>query len=122
MRTRLFTSSLVVCLLASLSALSQNRGTLTGVVLDQVGAVLPGVAVTIDGPERRKGITNEKGEFSFVGLMPGEYQIRLELPGFQTLVSTARLNAGSSRKLTLQMSVATLQESVAGQRGAGPGC
>ena len=40
---------------------------------------------------------------------------RLELPGFQTLVSTARINAGSSRTLTLQMSIASLQESIAAE-------
>lgn len=58
-------------------------GTINGKVVDEQGAVLPGVTVTLTG---RQGavptVTDERGEFRFVGLNPGVYEVKAELAGF----------------------------------------
>ena len=60
---------LVGCAAANAQSLT---GTIAGKVTDEQGGVLPGVTVTLTG---RTGaqvtVTDEKGEYRFVGLTPG---------------------------------------------------
>ena len=72
MRTRLFASLVVVSFLVSLGSAAQERGSLSGVVVDAQGAVLPGVTVLIEGPERRGTVTDERGAFVFTALVPAD--------------------------------------------------
>ena len=48
-----------------------DRGGVAGIVIDQSGAVLPGVTVTLSGPEQRKTVTDAMGVFSFENVLPG---------------------------------------------------
>ncbi len=58
-------------------------GTVLGKVLDQQGAILPGVAMTLTGPRGAVTVTtDEHGEFRFVGVAPATYVLKAELSGF----------------------------------------
>jgi hypothetical protein len=63
-------------------------GTISGIVVDASGAVLVGAKVTLSN-ERTKGIrtlaTNDSGRFTFAGVQPDVYTIKVEQQGFQTL-------------------------------------
>jgi Ca-activated chloride channel homolog len=120
MRTRAFASLVVVSLIMALGAAAQSRATLSGTVVDNTGAPLPGVTVVAEGPERRTVITNERGVFAFVGLSPGTYQLQFTLLGFSTLSVSATIAAGESRRLTFTMQTGALQETIAvtGETGA----
>lgn len=78
----------VSVLLGSLSgiAVAQTQsGTITGVVTDEQGSVLPGVLVSIGSPvliRPQSTVTNDRGVYSFIALPPGEYLVRFELTGF----------------------------------------
>lgn len=83
-----------VCLLAFLlfisplvpAAFAQTAGTITGVVTDGSGAVLPGVAVTARQTDTglvRSAVTNETGRYAIASLQPGTYEVRAELAGFK---------------------------------------
>src|SRR5688572_26153518 len=85
MRTRMFASLTIVCLLLSFGVTAQDRGTISGVVVDGQGAVLPGVSVIAAGPDRRTTVSGTRGEFAFAGLLPGVYELRFVLSGFTTL-------------------------------------
>src|SRR5581483_460667 len=85
------------CCLLALSLLlltSQGRAqgttaTVSGVVKDQSGAVLPGATITVthlDTGLARTAVTGTKGEFRVINLPPGAYQVQAELSGFQTEV------------------------------------
>jgi Ca-activated chloride channel family protein len=111
MRTRVFASLVVVCLLV-VFGIAQDRATLTGVVVDAGGAVMPGVTVTLDGIERRSAITNERGVFTFVGLLPGTYRLQFTLAGFRTLTSSVHVKPGANPQAKYTMVVAGLQESI----------
>jgi Ca-activated chloride channel family protein len=91
---------------------AQERGLIAVTVTDNSGAVLPGVTVTIAGPDARKCVTNERGICAFVGVMPGAYTITVELIGFTTMQHALTLNAGGSERVKLAMSVGTLSETV----------
>ena len=58
-------------------------GTIAGKVADEQGGVLPGVTVTLTGRTgSQTTVTDEKGEYRFVGLSPGPYEVKAELSGF----------------------------------------
>ena len=65
------------------------QGTLTGVVKDASGAVLPGVTVEASSPalieKVRSVVSDDTGQYRIVDLRPGIYSVTFELPGFSTV-------------------------------------
>ena len=63
------------------------QGSLTGVVKDTSGAVLPGVTVEAASPalieKVRSVITDGTGQYRIVDLRPGTYTVTFTLPGLQ---------------------------------------
>ena len=121
MRTRVAASIAVVLSIAvtvGFSAASgvglttSDFGLIAGTVTDESGYALPGVTVTLSGPERRTATTNERGEFRFAGLLPGSYDLRAELAGFRISVTKVTVIAGRTERLGVRMHVAGLQETV----------
>ena len=71
-----------VCVVRPLAAQTQT-GTVEGKVVDQQGAVLPGVNVTLTGPRgSQTTVTDAEGSFRFVGVTPATYSLKAELAGF----------------------------------------
>lgn len=80
---------------------------LSGTVVDQAGAVIPGATVTARDPSTgfsRNTTTNSAGEFKLINLPPSTYDITAEAKGFKkTVVSAVRLTVGQAAELTLLM-------------------
>ena len=71
------------------TALAQAvNSTITGVVRDTSGAVLPGVTVEAASPalieKVRSAVTDGDGLYRIVDLRPGEYTVTFTLTGFKT--------------------------------------
>ena len=67
----------------------QTTGTLSGVVQDETGGVIPGAEVTAVNTgtaSARTVISDDEGRYRISQLAPGTYEIRAELTGFQTAV------------------------------------
>src|SRR3954454_328773 len=63
-----------------------QTGNLYGTVTDDKGAALPGVTVTLSGQGAPQvQVTNAQGQFRFLGLAPGSYDLKAELEGFSTI-------------------------------------
>src|SRR5438128_12060369 len=82
-----------VLVLMSVPLVAQNTsGSITGVVQDATGAVIPGAQVTLinqeQGAEARQTITNEAGIYLFSALPGATYTVTVELPGFKTYKKT----------------------------------
>jgi hypothetical protein len=87
--------SLVTLLVAFLSvaptlatpAIAQSTtGTITGVVTDTSGGVIPGVTVTVTSQATgltRTAVTDSGGRYAVPGLPPGAYELKTELAGFK---------------------------------------
>ena len=79
----------VLCLLAIVPASALAQGTITGVVKDTSGAVLPGVTVEASSPaliERvRTAVTDGSGQYRIVDLRAGEYAVTFTLTGFSVV-------------------------------------
>jgi hypothetical protein len=73
-------------LLTAGAAHAQVTGTITGLVTDPAGAVLPNATVTLTNQATgvaRESTTNQQGVFVFTPLNPGTYRITVEAPGFR---------------------------------------
>ena len=79
------------------------QSTFTGVVKDQSGAILPGVAVEASSPalieKSRSTVTDERGAYKIIDLRPGNYSLSFSLPGFRTLKRDVELPSGRDRRL-----------------------
>lgn len=113
-----FLTFLAIVLLLAPVAFSQSRdtGAVGGVVTDDQNAPLPGVSVAISGANLmgvRTSVTDVNGEFRFPALPPGEYQIKVELQGFGTVVQEKiRVTTTATLALTIQMKPAAVNEEV----------
>jgi hypothetical protein len=78
---------MALLLVAGGAAFAQlQTGNLYGKCLDQQGAALPGVTVTLDtGAAQDVQVTNAQGEFRFLGLPPATMKLKAELQGFGTV-------------------------------------
>lgn len=84
-----FSVLLLLQLVASVLSQSGASGTLTGVVRDQNGANMPGVAVTLRNlgtGATRTVTTNDEGRWMVPALSVGTYEVTYELAGFKKLV------------------------------------
>lgn len=86
MRRVKFAIAGILLLAATTTAQRPPAETLTGSVVDSSNNVLPGVTVTLTGPERRFVTTDDKGTFAFSALPRGEYELRAKLTGFRTVI------------------------------------
>jgi len=106
---------LSVLLIASVN-FAAEKGTLKIIVVDDEGAVLPGVSLTLSGPVMmgdKTLITNVVGEVLFINLTPGVYQVESSLEGFQSKVSE-RIEISLDRQTLVQIEInpAIIEESV----------
>src|ERR1017187_6681241 len=89
----------IMALAATLPAPAQiTRGSISGLVVDSSGSVVPGASVTLTETETNVGTrakSESDGLFLIAGLLPGVYSIKVEAGGFKTLVKTnLNLSAG----------------------------
>jgi hypothetical protein len=101
----------LVLILTCGPAAAQQRGSITGTVLDAGGLVLPGATVTVT--EQNTGFTREvvsesDGKYLVPNLDPGMYTVTVALPGFVAIKRTD-LTMSAGAEITLN---ATLQVGV----------
>ena len=93
-------------------------GSLEGVLRDSRGLVLPGVTVSLSGPEiigYRAATTDVDGRYRFPALPPGTYTLTCERLGYQTLRREGIvMAAGQPVALALALAPAALPEETGG--------
>src|SRR5437879_645458 len=90
MKTVVRTVALTFMVVASaIHALAQSStARLTGSAIDESGAVVPRVQISVIDVERRierRSATNDEGLFSVLSLPPGHYSLTAERAGFSTV-------------------------------------
>src|SRR5215470_17458756 len=81
---------LLTSLLSAGTAFAQSvsSGVIEGTIKDESNLVLPGVTITISSPSLQVGsstqVSDASGNYKFVDLPAGTYQLKAELPGFST--------------------------------------
>lgn len=115
--TSLATGLLGILLGAGIAvAQTDQTGALRVGVVDADGAALPGVrvdATRADGDLRRVAVTDAEGRALLTGLLPGDYDVSAQLEGFATTRQEGvAVNAGSTVRLSLELSLGTITEAV----------
>lgn len=103
-------------ILASLSFAQRQTGSLHGKVVDREGNPLPGATVTISGPSLLgvdNYVTSDTGLFRFPSLLPGEYEVKVEMPGFKILTRRGIIiSVGKTTEVTLELEQSAVEEEV----------
>jgi hypothetical protein len=112
---RLILGAVLTVALAS-PAFAQQRGSISGKVVDPANLALPGATVTVTEQNTgftRTAVTAETGTYLIPNLEPGTYTITVELPGFTELKQVdIALVAGSAITIDQKMQVAGVQETL----------
>jgi len=107
---------LAVFLLNAPNAVAQvDRATLSGVVRDTGGGVVPGATVTVTNLATNiesHQVTSETGSYQVVNLVPGRYQVDVELTGFKKSTQVVALEVSQRARLDVELAVGALSETV----------
>jgi hypothetical protein len=109
-------SLLVVFLFASVAHGQSPQATISGIVTDSTGAVVPGVQVTAINPvtaQRTTAVTNDQGFFVLTQLAIGAYTIEAEKAGFKKFVrQDLTLTTGATVALDIQLEIGATSDTV----------
>src|SRR5438445_7357961 len=116
MRRHVFGAALAWLLACATGLAQQTTGNLTGRVVDQQGAAVPGATVTAKSPSTgftRTEASDAEGLYRLAALPVGIYEVTAELSGFQTVSKKdVEVNVSQIVAIDFQMKVAALAETV----------
>src|SRR5437867_4097766 len=98
-------ATLVITLLTAPGALAQvHTGNLFGRVVDVQQKRVPGVTVTLSGiGAPQLFATDREGNFRFLALAPGRYELKTELEGFNTVRRAVDVNVALNAELVITL-------------------
>ncbi len=103
-------------LLWSVSASAQNTGSITGVVKDSTGGVIPGADVIVTNTQtgvEARTVSSTDGAFQFPSVVPGSYLVAAELSGFKkNTTKPFELHVGDRLTFDLGLEVGGASEEV----------
>lgn len=98
-------------------ALAQlSTASVTGVVRDSSGSIVPQVKITlqnVDTSVQHVAQSNNSGNYVFLSITPGKYTLQAEAPGFEiSKIPTFELAVNQTATIDLTMQVGTVQQSL----------
>jgi Carboxypeptidase regulatory-like domain/TonB dependent receptor-like, beta-barrel len=115
MRSHVFLPVILILVMTGLAQGQENTtGSITGRIVDAQNLPVPGASVTVITPQgSRTFVTDNDGRFFAPFLTPGQYEVKVELSGFQPLDrQNIQVQLGQRVELTLPLKVGGLSESV----------
>lgn len=111
-----FVSVVFACVLF-LPSIAHGQASVTGVVRDASGAVLPGVTVEAASPvlieKVRSAVTDGGGQYRIVDLQPGSYSVTFALTGFSTSRREGvELTGSFTATVNAEMRIGALEETI----------
>jgi Carboxypeptidase regulatory-like domain len=101
---------------------AQSSTSLSGIVTDAAGGVIPGATVVVKNDATGvtfDAVSNSAGQFSFPALVPGTYTVTVSLTGFKTFVATnVRLLAARPGNVNATLEIGDLAETVEVKAGS----
>ncbi|MPY89383.1 MAG: hypothetical protein GEU99_15830 [Luteitalea sp.] len=91
-------------------------GSIVGTVKDSSDAAVPGATVTATATETNlvlTGVTNEAGNFTIANVLPGPYDVKVELQGFREFVRTGvPITANTISRVDATLEIGELAETI----------
>ena len=110
---RFFSVAVLLVVAATLTVAQQTRGSLRGLITDELGAAIVGANVTLTDASgvQKKTTTNGEGVYNFAGLAPGKYSLQAAAPGFALSEAREVDLTGGRQSVDLTLKV-TIEEKV----------
>jgi Carboxypeptidase regulatory-like domain len=107
----LVTLMMAIVLVAGVASAQFQTGNIYGKTTSKEGDLLPGVTVTLTGVGAPlTQVTDAQGNFRFLNLSPGTYQVRAELSGFGSSTRTGvNVNVGANADITMELNPAVTE-------------
>jgi len=116
MRRQLIGAAVILLLSCASAFAQQTTGTITGRVVDQQGAAIPGATITAKSPSTgftRTETSDVEGIYRLSALPVGIYEVTAELQGFATVSKKdVEVNVAQTQAVDFPMKVAALAETV----------
>ena len=119
---RFVRASLRAILIATVGVLlvpgfAHAQTSLSGIVSDSSGAVLPGVTVEASSPvlieKVRAAVTDGSGQYRIIDLRPGAYRLTFSLPGFTTVIrEDVAVSGVGTISINAEMRVSAVEETI----------
>src|SRR5688500_10573305 len=92
-------SIVTITTLFAMSTLAQTTGSISGQVVDSLGAVVVGATVSALGADgkQKESISNARGEYTITGLAPGTYTVRAIATNFALYENAEVVVTGGER-------------------------
>ncbi len=117
---RLFILMAVACM-ASLAAYAQGAtASISGILSDSTGAVIPGVTVTAQNTDtglKQTAVSSSSGVYSLAPLPPGNYKVVVDQQGFAPYTVLRTLAVGEAASLNIGLKVGGAEQSVTVNEG-----
>ena len=99
------------------AAAQSGTGAISGTVQDSSKSVLPGATITLVSPGTIGGnqtaVSDDRGAYQFIRLVPGTYSVKGELAGFGTVLhERIVVNADVTARADFTLAVGELEETI----------
>jgi hypothetical protein len=97
---------------------AQGVGAIAGTVTDASGAVLPGATVTLTSAQgtvggNREVISDERGAYQFLRLVPGTYNVKAVLQGFRPFTQAGiTVNSDQTSRADARLEIGAMEEGI----------
>jgi hypothetical protein len=106
---------ILILTLWSRAAGAQSGGSVSGVVKDASGGVLPGATVVLTNvasQQKQEALTTEAGVYNFAFVPAGDYTVSVDMQGFKTFLRSVRVNLGGAVVVDVALEIGTMSETV----------
>jgi hypothetical protein len=113
--TAVFVIAALIGIVLSRDATAQGLGSLSAVLYDQSGGLLPSVTVAathLESGQKHQTTTDRRGTFALNNVPSGTYEVAMSLAGFSTVKSTVDLEAGDFLQRNIVLPLGSLEETI----------
>ncbi|MBK6796664.1 MAG: carboxypeptidase regulatory-like domain-containing protein [Acidobacteria bacterium] len=106
---------IIACSFTAFAQASGSTAELRGIVSDSTGAVIPGAKITLTDTSKglsRTAITDSEGNYTFVNLIPGAYELKAEAKGFTSNSAKIELTVGQQANIPFALATGGLEVKV----------
>src|SRR6185436_20580540 len=117
LRFRVIAFAILMLAAMSVAQAQLTTGTISGTVQDSTGAVIPGVTISLMSSGviggNQQTVTDERGGYQFIRLVPSTYSVKAELSGFRSaLRDNVTVNAQVTVRVDLILQVGEVSDTV----------
>lgn len=120
MRTLRLFALILLTVCAVVSSAQTNTTSLSGTIIDPSGALISSANITLTNAATgliKTTQSGEKGEYAFDQILPGNYTVTVQVPGFSDAVRKVTLLVATPLQLNIKMAMGVTEVVNVDQRG-----